>query len=103
MDADDLKWINQCIADNKGATSDAIVRKFTANDWLARAAQITRIAATTMARQNHVIVCGYGRSGQNLARFLEHEKIPVIALDVDPERIREAAAAGEHEIGRAHV
>ena len=28
MDADDLKWINQCIADNKGATSDAIIRKY---------------------------------------------------------------------------
>ena len=53
--------------------SDRIVRKFTANDWLARAAQITKIAATTMARQNHVIICGYGRSGQNLARLLDAE------------------------------
>jgi CPA2 family monovalent cation:H+ antiporter-2 len=42
-----------------------------------------------------VIVCGYGRSGQALARFLEQEKIPVIALDSDPERVREAAAADE--------
>ena len=71
--------------------ADPIVRRFTANDWLARAAQITRIAATTMARQNHVIVCGFGRSGQNLARLLEAEEIPFIALDADPERVREAA------------
>ena len=48
--------------------AEPLVRRFTANDWLARAAQITRIAATTMARQNHVIICGFGRSGQNLAR-----------------------------------
>src|SRR5215831_14653639 len=48
--------------------AEPVVRKLTANDWLARAAQITRIAATTMARQDHVIICGYGRSGQNLAR-----------------------------------
>jgi len=74
--------------------ADRIVRRFTANDWLARAAQITRIAATTMARQNHVIVCGYGRSGQNLARLLEAEDIPFIALDSDPQRVREAAADG---------
>ncbi len=74
--------------------SDRIVRRFTANDWLARAAQITRIAATTMARQNHVIVCGYGRSGQNLARLLEAEDIAFIALDSDPQRVREAAADG---------
>jgi CPA2 family monovalent cation:H+ antiporter-2 len=71
--------------------AEPIVRKFTANDWLARAAQITRIAATTMARQDHVIVCGYGRSGQNLVRLLETEEIPFIALDADPQRVREAA------------
>jgi len=74
--------------------AERIVRKFTANDWLARAAQITKIAATTMARQNHVIICGYGRSGQNLARLLESEDIAFIALDSDPERVREAAADG---------
>ncbi len=74
--------------------AERMVRRFTANDWLARAAQITKIAATTMARQNHVIVCGYGRSGQNLARLLEAEDIGFIALDSDPERVREAAADG---------
>jgi len=74
--------------------AEHIVKKFTANDWLARAAQITRIAATTMARQDHVIICGYGRSGQNLARLLEAEDIPFIALDSDPQRVREAAGEG---------
>ena len=74
--------------------AEPIVRRFTANDWLARAAQITRIAATTMARQDHVIICGYGRSGQNLTRLLEAEDVPFIALDSDPERVREAAADG---------
>ena len=71
-----------------------MVRKLTANDWLARAAQITQIAAPTMARQDHVIVCGYGRSGQNLARLLEREDITYVALDSDPQRVREAAADG---------
>lgn len=28
MNADDMKWINQCIVDNKGGASDAIVRKY---------------------------------------------------------------------------
>jgi CPA2 family monovalent cation:H+ antiporter-2 len=74
--------------------AEPIVRKFTANDWLARAAQITRIAATTMARQDHVIICGYGRSGQNLARLLEAEDIAFVALDSDPQRVREAAGEG---------
>jgi CPA2 family monovalent cation:H+ antiporter-2 len=74
--------------------AEPIVRRLTANDWLARAAQVTQIAAKTMSRQDHVIVCGYGRSGQNLARLLEAEDIPYIALDSDPQRVREAAADG---------
>ena len=74
--------------------AEPIVRRFTANDWLARAAQLTNIAATTMARQDHVVICGFGRSGQNLARLLEREDIPFIALDSDPQRVREAAADG---------
>jgi CPA2 family monovalent cation:H+ antiporter-2 len=53
------------------------------------------LAVKTMATQGHVIVCGYGRSGQALAHFLEREKIPVVALDSDPERVRQAAAAGD--------
>jgi CPA2 family monovalent cation:H+ antiporter-2 len=75
--------------------SEMIVRRLNANDWMQRAMQIHNIAVQSMAAVEHVVICGYGRSGQNLARFLEHEKIPVIALDVDPQRIREAAAAGE--------
>ncbi len=66
----------------------------TANDWLARAAQVTQIAARTISRQDHVIICGYGRSGQNLARLLETEGIPFLALDSDPQRVAEAAVDG---------
>jgi CPA2 family monovalent cation:H+ antiporter-2 len=74
--------------------ADPLARRLTANDWLARAAEVTQIAAKAMARQEHVIVCGFGRSGQNLARLLDQEQIPFIALDSDPERVREAAADG---------
>ena len=73
---------------------EPLVRKFTANDWLARAAQLTQIAARTMSRQDHIIICGYGRSGQNLARLLEAEDIACVALDADPQRVNEAAADG---------
>ncbi len=74
--------------------AEPLVRRFTANDWLARAAQLTQIAALTMSRQDHIIICGYGRSGQNLARLLEAEDISCVALDSDPQRVREAAADG---------
>jgi len=45
---------------------------------------------------NHVIICGFGRVGQILARFLEQENIPSVALDLDPMRISTSALAGEH-------
>jgi monovalent cation:H+ antiporter-2, CPA2 family len=47
---------------------------------------------------DHVIICGYGRSGQYLSRFLTQENIPFIALDIDPARVREAAVAGENVV-----
>jgi CPA2 family monovalent cation:H+ antiporter-2 len=63
-----------------------------------RAMQLTQIASQTMVADRHVIICGYGRSGQNLARLLEAEQVPFFALDLDPVRVREAAAAGEHVV-----
>ncbi|MBL0420655.1 cation:proton antiporter [Ramlibacter sp. AW1] len=45
--------------------------------------------------KGHVLVCGYGRIGQGLGHFLHEEKIPFVALDLDPERVRDARAAGE--------
>ncbi|MEW6037263.1 MAG: cation:proton antiporter [Pseudomonadota bacterium] len=45
--------------------------------------------------QDHVIICGYGRIGQNIGRFLEEENIPHVALDLDPQRVKEARIAGE--------
>lgn len=45
---------------------------------------------------DHIIICGYGRIGQNIAHFLEEEDFPYIALELDPNIIREARKAGEH-------
>ena len=42
-----------------------------------------------------MIICGYGRNGQALAKLLAAEGIEYMALDLDPERIREAAAGGD--------
>jgi CPA2 family monovalent cation:H+ antiporter-2 len=74
--------------------AEPLARRLTANDWLMRATQLTNIAARTLTRQEHIIICGYGRSGQNLARLLEAEEISFLALDSDPQRVREAAADG---------
>ena len=75
--------------------SEQLVRRFSGAEWMYRAIAVHNIAIHTMGSDEHVIICGYGRSGQNLARFLEKENIYSIALDLDPQRVREAAAAGE--------
>ena len=78
--------------------SEKIVRHVSGADWLARAMELHNVAVQSMAVDQHVVVCGYGRSGQNLARLLDQEGIGFIALDVDPKRVKEAAAAGEHVV-----
>ncbi len=74
--------------------SDRIALYFSESEWMQRAMALHELSVKTMAVQGHVIICGYGRSGQSLARLLSEESIPIIALDVDPERVRQAAAAG---------
>lgn len=46
--------------------------------------------------KQHVIICGYGRVGQQLARLLDKLKFPFIGLDLDPELIRFANFAGDN-------
>ncbi|MEO7854352.1 MAG: monovalent cation:proton antiporter-2 (CPA2) family protein, partial [Rubrivivax sp.] len=75
--------------------SNRIVMRLSASDWLLQSVQLTTIAKKSIATQAHVIICGYGRSGQNLSRMLEKEHIPYMALDLDPDRVRQAAAAGD--------
>ena len=75
--------------------ADRLVMRLSASDWLMQSVAMTTIARRAINAESHVIICGYGRSGQNLARLLEGEKIPYIALDLDPDRVRQAAAAGQ--------
>ncbi|MGC1518266.1 MAG: cation:proton antiporter, partial [Azonexus sp.] len=75
--------------------SEKLVMRFVANEWMMRSMQLTTIAAQSMGTEKHAILCGFGRSGQYLARFLGQEGINYIALDLDPDRVREAAAGGE--------
>jgi len=77
------------------ARMEAIVLHLVASEWTQRAVALHQLAVKSMAQKGHVVVCGYGRSGQALTQFLESEKIPFIALDADPERVRQAAAAGD--------
>ncbi|MDX1454112.1 MAG: monovalent cation:proton antiporter-2 (CPA2) family protein [Gammaproteobacteria bacterium] len=53
------------------------------------------VSAHHIIADDHVIICGFGRVGQNIARVLENENIDYVALDLDPYRVRAARAAGD--------
>ncbi len=75
--------------------ANQIVMKLVASEWLQQSLQMTSIARKSINTSRHVLICGYGRCGQNLGRILEREGIPYMALDLDPDRVRQAAAAGD--------
>ncbi len=75
--------------------SDRIVVRLASSEWMQRSLEIAQIAQRAIATEKHVVICGFGRSGQHLAKMLEQEKIGYVALDLDPDLVRKAAAAGD--------
>ncbi len=53
-------------------------------------AKLEEISALNADLRNHVVICGYGRVGQSIGRFLRQAQQPYIALDNDPVRVQEA-------------
>jgi CPA2 family monovalent cation:H+ antiporter-2 len=52
-------------------------------------------ASRQIAARDHVILCGFGRVGQNVARVLESQGFEFIALELDPARVRAARQTGD--------
>jgi CPA2 family monovalent cation:H+ antiporter-2 len=77
---------------------ESLARRLAGGAWLEQAKGVHEIMVKSFGVSKHVILCGYGRSGQNLARILEAEGVPFIALDEDPKRVKEAAAAGDNVV-----
>jgi CPA2 family monovalent cation:H+ antiporter-2 len=75
--------------------SDWIVMRLSRSEWMLRSLALHRVAVQSIEAERHVIILGYGRNGQRLARLLAAEGVRYVALDLDPERVREAAAAGD--------
>jgi CPA2 family monovalent cation:H+ antiporter-2 len=64
--------------------SEQLVRRLVPKEWTTRAVHLTTIASQSLAASEHVVIC-----------FLEREGVSFVALDIDPQRVHEAAAAGE--------
>lgn len=58
--------------------------------------RLDEVANSSAQLSGHVVICGYGRVGQSIARLLQREQLPFIALDDDPVRVEEANAGEEN-------
>jgi CPA2 family monovalent cation:H+ antiporter-2 len=74
------------------------VMKWSSSDWLQQSLGMTQIAQKSMDIDKHIIICGYGRCGQNLARLLQTQNVPYMALDLDPDRVSRAQSHGEQVV-----
>ncbi len=63
-------------------------------DWAHKAKAIHDIAVAGFTLERHVIICGYGRTGQHVGQFLASENIAFLALDVDPRQARQQPPEG---------
>ena len=52
-------------------------------------------ATQAVAKREHVILCGFGRVGQNVGRVLEAQGFEYIAIDLDAVRVRAARQMGQ--------
>ncbi len=55
----------------------------------------TDLPIQSVASREHVVLCGYGRVGQNIGRVLAEQGFEYLAMDLDPVRVRSAREAGE--------
>ncbi|MFM9040402.1 MAG: cation:proton antiporter [Betaproteobacteria bacterium] len=75
--------------------ADWLAMRFSPQDWMMQSVRMQQIASKAFGRSGHVVICGFGRSGQSLARLLRSESVQYLALDTDPDRVRIASKAGE--------
>lgn len=75
--------------------NDKIALRFVPNEWFNQSLNLTKIASSSIKNSHHVIICGFGISGQQIATILEKEKIKYVALDADPERVKDASQSGK--------
>ncbi len=73
-----------------GTIASAISKRYQSRDQR----QAEHIAAVTESAKHHVIICGFGRTGQNVAELLKRQNQSYVALDLDPERVHAAQSAG---------
>jgi CPA2 family monovalent cation:H+ antiporter-2 len=78
--------------------ANRIANRVSASDWMMQSLALTGAAQESLDAQGHVLICGFGRSGQRVAELLQRERKAYIGLDLDPDRVQQAKAAGHHAV-----
>ena len=74
--------------------SEALVYRLSRSAWLERSVEITELSKHAMKEARHVIICGFGRCGKNLAALFEKERISFVALDINDDEVAKDRIAG---------
>lgn len=72
-----------------------LVSKFAKKSWDEKSLDLHQMLVENMSKSDHVIIVGFGRTGQTVARMLKNEGINYYALDTNVERVQSARLAGE--------
>lgn len=75
--------------------SSKIVSKLIKSSWDFQSVDLQKILVESMNKIDHVLILGYGRSGQVVARILDTADVKYFALDLDADRVHVACEAGE--------
>ncbi len=78
------KRIARLLLGERGPPATAVPREYTA-----------AVAARELSGREHVLLCGFGRVGRNLARVLASQGFEYLAMDLDPDNVHAARLAGE--------
>jgi CPA2 family monovalent cation:H+ antiporter-2 len=102
LDPNDVQAIMMALVVSMGLApiiiryNGVLTKKIFAGTYTANRRKLARdLETAAYVLNDHVIICGFGRIGQNLANFLYTQGFTYAALDLDPWLIKEATAAGE--------
>lgn len=77
-------------------SNDKVTRKLLSDSYLKQRYKDAHAFSREVKEvENHVLICGYRRIGQGLARLLQEQGIPYLALELDSKIVRDAWEAGE--------
>ena len=74
--------------------SEALVFRLSRSAWLERSVEITELSKHAMHENRHVIICGFGRCGKNLAALFEKEKMSFVALEINDDEVAKDRISG---------